>query len=204
MDSHAAYQHLSQEIWHHNKRYFVDNDPEISDEEFDKLMSRLIEIEKKHPEWITSSSPTQRVGESLLGGFKQVVHTTPMLSLANSYSLDEVKDFIKRVQKLSKNAHIPFCCELKMDGIAVSVTYEDGKFVRGTTRGNGREGDDISSNMRTIKSLPLALPGKDHPSLLEVRGEVFMPRKVFEALNEEKEEKENLFGLIHAMPQQVR
>lgn len=187
MDSHQAYLKLCDDIWHYNKKYYVDNDPTITDEAFDNLMAKLLEIEKKHPEWVTPSSPSQRVGEMLVEGFKNVNHTTPMLSLANTYSLEEVQDFIKRVQKWAKSDQIAFSCELKMDGIAISSTYEDGKFVRGATRGDGKKGDDITSNMRTIQSLPLKLHGKDVPSLLEVRGEVYLPHKEFERLNKVRE-----------------
>ncbi len=187
MDPHQAYLKLCDDIWYYNKRYFVDNDPAITDEAFDNLMAKLLEIEKKHPEWVISSSPSQRVGEMLVEGFKNVQHTTPMLSLANTYSLEEVQDFIKRVQKWAKSDKIAFSCELKMDGIAISATYEDGKFVRGATRGDGKKGDDITSNMRTIQSLPLKIHGKEVPSLLEVRGEVYLPHKEFERLNKVRE-----------------
>lgn len=187
MDSHQAYLKLCDEIWHFNKKYYVDNDPSISDEAFDSLMKKLMDIEKKHPEWVTPSSPSQRVGEMLVEGFKNVQHVTPMLSLANTYSFEEMQDFIKRVQKWAKSDNIAFSCELKMDGIAISATYEDGLFVRGATRGDGKKGDDITSNMRTIQALPLKLSGTDIPSLLEVRGEVYLPHKEFERLNKVRE-----------------
>lgn len=178
------YENLCREIWHHNKLYYIDHQPEISDQEFDFLFKQLEQIEQKHPEWITSSSPTQRVGESMTQGFHTVTHRIPMLSLANTYSKEELGDFIKRVTKLVGTQGVSFCSELKMDGIAVSVTYEKGKFTRGVTRGDGKQGDDISVNLRTIKSLPLELHGKDIPEYLELRGEVFMPHKVFASLNE--------------------
>ena len=188
------YEKLCQEIWDHNRRYYIDHFPIISDEEFDHLYKRLEEIEKIHPEWISPASPTQRVGESLTEGFKTVHHRTPMLSLANTYSREEVDDFISRMHKLVEKKDLAFCCELKMDGVAISAIYEHGMFVQGITRGDGKKGDDVTANMRTIPSLPLKLYG-DVPKLLEVRGEVFMPIKAFETLNAQKEkEGETLFA----------
>lgn len=181
------YERLCAEIWDHNRRYYVEAKPIISDKEFDKLLRRLEEIEKEHPEWISPTSPTQRVNEGLSEGFTTVEHQVPMLSLANTYSKEEIADFIKRMHKLvERPAALAFSCELKMDGIAITAIYEKGVFVRGVTRGDGRKGDDITVNMRTIASLPLRLYGKDLPDLLEVRGEVFMPHAVFAALNAEK------------------
>lgn len=180
------YEELCKEIWEHSRRYYIDNDPAISDQEFDLLLKKLEEIEKEHPDWITPSSPTQRVGEMLSGGFKAVTHEVPMLSLANTYSKEEIIDYIKRIQKLTGEQHPVFTCELKMDGIAVSVRYEKGFFVRGLTRGDGHKGEDVSSNIKTIAKLPLRLYGKNIPDALEVRGEVFMPHEVFKKLNEER------------------
>ncbi len=188
MISHEDYLALCQEIWKHSRLYYIEHTPEISDQEFDLLYTRLEEIEAKHPEWIEFSSPSQRVGEALTEGFKSVKHTTPMLSLANSYSKEEVEDFIRRIQKLGGKIHNTFSCELKMDGIAISARYENGLFVRGVTRGDGKQGDDITANMRTIQALPLQLYGKDIPPVLEIRGEVFMPHQEFSRLNQEKEE----------------
>lgn len=179
------YLNLCQEIWHHNRLYYGDHKPEIADAAFDKLLHALIEIETKHPEWVTPSSPTQRVGEALTAGFKNVTHKVPMLSLANTYSQEELDDFVKRVHKLAETNEVPFCAELKMDGIAVTVLYEKGHFVRGLTRGNGKKGDDITSNMRTIEALPLQLYG-EVPAYLEIRGEVFMPHATFKKLNAAK------------------
>lgn len=181
------YEKLCQLIWHHNKLYYVDHAPEISDEEFDHLLKQLEHIEKAHPEWVTADSPTRRVGEMLTEGFKTVDHIVPMLSLANAYSKEELDDFIKRVHKLLDKQHVDFCTELKIDGIAVSLTYENGILKRGVTRGDGKKGDDVTTNIRTIKSLPLRLYGKDIPNLLEVRGEVFLMRKTFEELNAARE-----------------
>jgi DNA ligase (NAD+) len=180
------YDQLCQLIWHHNKLYYVDHSPEISDEEFDFLLKKLEKIEKEHPEWVTLDSPTKRVGEMLTEGFKSVEHKIPMLSLANTYSREELDDFIKRVHKLLDKTQVDFCTELKIDGIAVSLIYEKGVLVRGITRGDGKKGDDVTANIRTIKSLPLHLYGEDVPEFLEVRGEVFLQQKIFEKLNAER------------------
>jgi DNA ligase (NAD+) len=179
------YEDLCKEIWAHNKRYFVDSSPSISDEEFDLLLKKLQEVEKCHPEWISASSPTQRIGEAAVS-FTTVDHRIPMLSLANTYSQEEILDFIKRIEKLTGHSHLTFSCELKMDGIAISALFKEGQFVQGLTRGDGKRGDDVTGNMKTIASLPLRLYGKDVPDSLEVRGEIYMPRKVFAFLNEER------------------
>ncbi|CAF24484.1 NAD-dependent DNA ligase LigA [Candidatus Protochlamydia amoebophila] len=180
------YEKLCHEIWHHNKLYYIEHQPIISDEEFDALLKKLEEIERSHPEWITEFSPSQRVNESLTSGFKTVAHRTPMLSLANTYSKEEIEDFIKRLQKLVGKRQVEFSVELKMDGIAITAIYEQGIFKRGITRGNGKRGDDITTNMRMIENLPLQLSGENLPDFLEIRGEVFMPRQVFLQLNEQK------------------
>jgi|688.fasta_scaffold29023_8 DNA ligase (NAD+) len=186
--TYEEYTKLCDEIWYHNKLYYADNAPIISDEEYDFLFKRLEEIEKKHPEWVLSNSPTQRVGEALTEGFKTVVHRTPMLSLANTYSREELEEFIRRMQKLVGKTALEFSCELKMDGVAITAIYEKGNFVQGITRGDGRRGDDITNNMKTIQSLPLKLYGKDLPNYLEVRGEVYMPHTTFNAVNKQKKE----------------
>lgn len=179
----AEYHQLCQEVWEHNKRYYAGN-PTITDEQFDALYQHLAAMEKEHPEWIDPTSPTQRVGEALSAGFKSVAHTNPMLSLENSYSREEIANFVKRIQKLTEMKAPTFSCELKMDGIAVSVRYEKGRFVRALTRGDGKRGDDVTNNVKVIESLPLRLVGDNPlPELLEVRGEIFMENKVFEALN---------------------
>jgi DNA ligase (NAD+) len=180
------YEELCKEIWQHNRHYYIEHNPVISDEEFDLLLKELEEAERLHPEWVTPSSPTQRVGEMLSGGFETATHEIPMLSLANTYSKDEIVDFIKRIQKLLGEQDSAFCTELKMDGIAVSVRYEKGVFVRGLTRGDGRKGEVITNNIRTIARLPLRLYGEEIPEVLEVRGEVFMPHQAFRRLNEER------------------
>lgn len=180
------YENLCAEVWKHHRHYFIEHRPIISDEAFDRLYHRLEEIEKQHPEWILPTSPTQRVGEALTAGFKTVEHRIPMLSLANSYSKEEIADFIKRIQKLVERPNVSFSCELKMDGIAITATYEKGVFTQAATRGDGYKGDDISANLRTIQAIPLQLSGKNVPDFLEIRGEVFMPHEVFKKLNEEK------------------
>lgn len=178
------YKELCDEIWHHNYLYYVKHAPEISDEEFDFLLKKLEKMELEHPEWIDPSSPTQRVMESISGGFKTVEHKVPMLSLPNTYSKDEVGLFLKRVEKLAGRSDLEYSLELKMDGIAISAIYEKGKLTQGITRGDGQRGEDITPNLRTIRQVPLQL--KSFPEFLEVRGEVFMPRAEFKRLNEEK------------------
>ncbi len=187
------YENLCAEAWMHNKLYYVDHAPVISDEAFDLLLKKLEKIEAEHPEWITPSSPTQRVGEMLTEGFKTVTHSTPMLSLANTYSREEVEDFIKRMHKLLEKTDLAFSCELKMDGIAITAIYRNGIFTQGITRGDGKKGDDITTNMRTINALPLRLYGDHIPEFLEVRGEVYMPLEEFERLNKSRDE-EDLFA----------
>jgi len=183
--THHDYLKLCEVIWEHNHRYYEGN-PKISDKEFDALLNRLVEIEKKHPEWITSASPTQRVGEILTTGFKTITHAVPMLSLANTYSKTELADFIKRIHKLSEDPNIVFSSELKMDGVAVSVRYEKGIYVQGATRGDGKKGDDVTANIKTIHALPLQLYGENIPEILEIRGEVYMPHQVFSSLNKQR------------------
>lgn len=181
------YLKLIDQIKKHDELYFEKHNPEISDYEYDLLVKKVEEYEKQHPEWIAAVSPTQKVGEKPTKGFKQVQHTVPMLSLANSYNETDVKDFIKRVYKLLNKENLAFSAELKMDGIAVSLRYENGVFSRGLTRGDGKRGDDITENLKTIKDLPHSLKGS-YPEDLEVRAEVFMSKKVFAKLNKKKEE----------------
>ncbi len=188
MNAKLAYEELCELIWHHNRLYYIKHAPEISDEEYDLLFKQLEKIEKEHPEWMTPSSPTQRVNESPTAGFKTIEHRIPMLSLANSYSKEEIEDFIERIQKWVGNKTFAFTAELKMDGIAISASFEKGVFVRGVTRGDGRKGDDITQNMRVIESLPLQLYGNEIPDFMELRGEVFMPHPIFKKLNEQKEQ----------------
>ncbi len=184
------YRQLIQEILEHDTRYYVEAKPTITDYVYDRLLEQLAQIEKEHPDWVCSSSPTQRVIGGVSKGFKQVEHRIPMLSLANTYSREEVEDFVKRVHKLLGHQDVDFCSELKMDGVAITVCYEKGMLSQGLTRGDGRKGDEITQNLRTILSLPLQLKGAHLPPFLEVRGEVFMPHPVFEALNQEKKDLE--------------
>src|SRR4051812_2123256 len=176
---------LCSEINHHNYRYHSLDEPEVSDAEYDRLMQRLKDIEAEHPELITPDSPTQRVGSLPLSAFVTVVHETPMLSLDNAFSDEDLIAFNKRVQdRLKSKDEIEFACELKLDGIAVSLMYRDGVLVRGATRGDGTNGEDITQNVRTIPSIPLRLLGKGFPKTLEVRGEIYMPKAGFNAFNE--------------------
>ncbi|NNM43407.1 MAG: NAD-dependent DNA ligase LigA [Chlamydiae bacterium] len=180
------YDKLLSEIQKHDRLYYVEYTPEISDYEYDLLLKKLEEIEKNHPELISPNSPTKRVGDALTEGFRQVSHKVPMLSLANTYSDEELQDFVERVYKLLETQKVEFCAELKMDGVAVTLRYEKGVFVRALTRGDGKKGDDITANMKTIHSLPLSLSGKHIPDYIEVRGEVFLPHKIFQKLNNKK------------------
>lgn len=182
------YLELIQEIQKHDRLYYGQARPVITDYEYDHLLKKLEEIERKYPEWISPSSPSQRVNETPTKGFKQAEHKVPMLSLANTYSKEEIEDFMQRVKKLLGHKPVSFCAELKMDGVAITAKYEKGIFVRGVTRGDGKKGDDITANMRAIRSVPLELTGKHIPEVLEVRGEVFMTKKTFQELNRQKEE----------------
>ncbi len=187
-ESLKTYQRLIEEVRKHDHLYYLEAKPEISDFAYDQLIKRIEEIEKEHPEWVTPASPTQRISPALLKGFKKHAHVTPMLSLNNTYSQEELADFIKRVHKLLEGRSVTFSCELKLDGVSISVRYEKGLLVRALTRGDGERGDDVTANVRTIRSIPLEL-SKDAPEILEVRGEVYMPKKVFLELNREKKEK---------------
>lgn len=177
---------LRNKINHHNYLYYAKDNPEISDVEYDKLFRELKQLEESYPQFITSDSPTQRVGEKAEEGFKSVKHKFRMYSLDNSNNNEELFQWNERVQKSFSEKEIEFVCELKIDGLAISLTYENGIFTKGLTRGNGITGEDITSNLRTIKSIPLRLRGKDFPQYMEVRGEIFMPKTSFERLNEVK------------------
>ncbi len=179
------YLKLLEEIQKHNALYFQKATPEISDYEYDLLVKRVEEIEEKHPEWVPTDSPTKRVGGMPTKGFVQVNHTYPMLSLSNTYSKEEVADFVKRVDKNLDGRAVEYCVELKMDGVAISLHYEKGKLTRGVTRGNGKRGDDITANVKTIRSIPHQLK---EAVTVEVRGEVFIPQKDFIEMNREREE----------------
>ncbi len=180
---------LREKIRYHDYKYYVENMPEISDQAYDALYKKLKELEEKYPQFITPDSPTQRIGGKPLEEFKTVKHRIPMLSMDNTYSEDELRDFDRRVKKLLPKQEVHYVVELKIDGVSVSLIYENGIFVQGATRGDGYQGDDVTQNLRTIRSIPLKLhcvEGKV-PSVLEVRGEVYMPKKKFEELNKERE-----------------
>lgn len=179
---------LRADLHRHNYNYYVLNAPEISDKEFDDRMRELQELEKEHPEYQDDNSPTMRVGSDLNKNFTQVAHKYPMLSLGNTYSESEVTDFYDRVKK-ALNEDFEICCELKYDGTSISLTYENGKLVRAVTRGDGEKGDDVTDNVKTIRTIPLVLHGS-YPESFEIRGEILMPWEVFEELNREKEARE--------------
>jgi DNA ligase (NAD+) len=176
---------LREEIEYHNYRYYVLDDPVISDVEFDRLMKELISLEDEHPELVTEDSPTQRVGAAPVTAFASVVHRSPMMSLANTYSIQELKAFDTRVRKALPGEPVEYVAELKIDGLAVSLTYEDGYFARGATRGDGTRGEDVTHNLKTIRSIPMRLR-HDRQVTVDVRGEVFMPGREFRKLNEER------------------
>ena len=178
---------LRNELHKHNYKYYVLNAPEISDEQFDRLMHTLEALEAKHPECFDPNSPTQRVGSDVNSEFSQVEHRYPMLSLANTYNEQEVADFYNSIKKLLNGEAFEICCELKYDGLSISLLYENGKLIRAITRGDGVRGDDVTANVKTIKSIPLVLQGDDYPDVFEMRGEILMPWKVFEKLNKERE-----------------
>lgn len=182
------YLQLIEEVRKHDHAYFAKAQPIISDYEYDQLALRLKAIEKEHPEWILPTSPTQRVGEVATEGFSQVEHAVPMLSLANTYSKEELEDFVKRIHKWTGKNDIDFCAELKMDGVAVTVLYKRGIYTQALTRGDGKKGDDVTANLKTISALPLQLEMENPPEILEVRGEVYMPHLSFRLSNQKKEE----------------
>lgn len=172
----------------HDIAYFEQTKPLISDFAYDQLIKQIEEIEREHPDWVAAVSPTQKVSERPTKGFIQVAHRVPMLSLTNTYSEEELLDFVHRVYKLTGKEKIPFCCEIKMDGVALTIRYEKGELVQGLTRGDGKKGDDITANLRMISSVPKKLNGKKIPAILEVRGEAFMTHRAFQEANERKEE----------------
>jgi DNA ligase (NAD+) len=191
---------LREKIRYHEHRYYVLDDPEISDADYDRLVNDLKKLEAEHPELITPDSPTRRVGGKPREGFVKVEHSSPMLSLDNAYNEQELRDWERRVHELSEQQNIEYVCELKMDGLSMALRYENGRFVRGITRGDGSIGEDVTENVRTIRSVPLVVENKKTPASaktgqmwgtlpaeFEVRGEVIMPRKAFERMNEERE-----------------
>ncbi|MBQ7823572.1 MAG: NAD-dependent DNA ligase LigA [Bacteroidaceae bacterium] len=180
---------LRAQLNEHNYNYYVLNAPVISDIDFDRLMKELQDLENQHPQYADTNSPTQRVGSDINKSFKQVAHKYPMLSLSNTYTIGEVSDFYNRTKDLL-NADFQIVGELKYDGTSISLTYIDGKLVRAVTRGDGTQGDDVTDNIKTIRSIPLQLRGTDYPKEFEIRGEVLMPWGVFEKLNQEREAQE--------------
>ena len=177
---------LRREVAYHSYRYHALDDTVISDAAYDLLMRELLKLEAQHPELVTPDSPTQRVGEAPVEGFAQVQHSVPMLSLANAFNFEELQAWHRRVTNLLEGAAFEMVCELKIDGLAVSLTYQERSLVRGATRGDGYRGEDVTQNLRTVKSIPLALQG-EVPAVLEVRGEVYFPKEYFNALNRERE-----------------
>lgn len=185
---------LRDQIRHHEYRYYVLDDPEISDAEFDQLMGQLQKIEVAHPELITPDSPTQRVGGKPREGVVKAAHSSPMLSLDNTYNVDDLRNWERRVHELSGRSDIDYVCELKLDGMSLALHYEDGKLVRGITRGDGTIGEDVTLNVRTVRSIPLSIPKEKLkkagiPANFEVRGEMLMPLAAFRKMNEDREEK---------------
>jgi DNA ligase (NAD+) len=183
---------LREQIRYHEHRYYVVDDPEITDAQFDQLMNELKRLEAEHPELLTPDSPTQRVGGKPREGFVKMPHSSPMLSLDNAYSEDDLRDWERRVHELSGRTAVDYVCELKLDGMSLALRYEDGKLVRGITRGDGSMGEDVTSNVRTVRSIPLAIPKEKLkqagiPLDFEVRGEMLMPVAAFRKMNEERE-----------------
>ena len=182
--------YLSRTLEEHNHNYYVLNSPTIGDREFDMLMQELQQLEEQYPEYAQPNSPTQRVGSDINHAFVQVAHTYPMLSLGNTYSIEEVTAFYERVKQGLGDAPFDIVGELKFDGTSISLTYKNGQLLRAVTRGDGTMGDDVTRNTRTIRSIPLVLKGNDYPDFFEIRGEVLMPWATFERLNEERERQE--------------
>ena len=186
---------LRAELHRHNHNYYVLNAPEITDFEFDHLMRELQDLEQAHPEFYDENSPTMRVGSDLSKEFRQVMHKYPMLSLGNTYSEGEVTEFYERAKKMLGDEEFEICCEMKYDGTSISLTYENGLLVSAVTRGDGVQGDDVTDNVKTIRTIPLRLQGNDYPQSFEIRGEILMPWNVFEKLNEERAaNEESLFA----------
>ena len=174
---------LRRAIERHNRLYYNEAAPEVSDAEYDRLFRELAQLEEEHEELRTADSPTQRVGAKPSEGFAAVVHRVPMLSLANAFDAEDVRNFDRRVREGLEAEAVEYACELKFDGLAVTLIYEDGVLVQGATRGDGTTGEDVTANLRTVRTIPLRLAGRKPPRLLEVRGEVLMMRRDFEAIN---------------------
>ena len=186
MDEKQRIEQLRRELHEHNYKYYVLNQPEISDYDFDQLMHELQDLEARHPEMADPNSPTQRVGSDLQSEFRQVVHKYPMLSLANTYNEQDVRDWYESVRKGLAGEPFEVCCEMKYDGLSISLTYVDGRLTQAVTRGDGVRGDDVTQNVKTIKSIPLETRGLP-PREFEIRGEILMPWASFERLNRERE-----------------
>src|SRR5690606_21826328 len=178
---------LTDTINRHNELYYQENRTEISDYEFDQLLEKLAALEKQFPELKSPDSPTQRVGGTITKEFETVYHRYPMLSLGNTYSKEELQEFDNRVKRALGDEPYEYFCELKFDGVSISLSYEGGRLVRGVTRGDGVRGDDVTANIKTIRNIPLSVKGNAPPTF-EVRGEVFLPKNVFAALNKERED----------------
>ena len=182
---------LVKELNQHNYNYYVLAQPVITDYEFDKKLEELAELEKQHPEFQDPGSPTQKVGGDITRVFETVKHKWPMLSLGNTYNEQDLKDFDERIRKAIGD-RFEYVCELKFDGLSISLTYQDGKLIRGVTRGDGTQGDDVTTNVKTIRSIPHRLPGTGFPQEFEIRGEVFMHRPAFDRLNKERIENDEV------------
>ena len=188
MDEKQRIIELRRELHEHNHRYYVDNQPTIGDQEFDFLMHELQDLEARHPEMFDANSPTPRVGSDLNKEFQQVAHRYPMLSLANTYNEGDVKEWYNSVSRLLGGESFEVCCEMKYDGLSISLTYVDGKLTQAVTRGDGVQGDDVTANVRTIRSIPLVLSDNTSiPHEFEIRGEILLPWKEFERINAERE-----------------
>jgi DNA ligase (NAD+) len=196
MDIRKKIEELREKIGEHDYRYYVLSEPAVSDKEYDELMRKLKELEEAHPEFKTPTSPTQRVSGGILEGFNTIKHRQKMLSLDNTYSFDEVREWSERVHKgLGQAQKVEYLVEPKIDGVSANLTYEKGKLVTGVTRGDGETGEDVTANIKTIRAILPVLRGKETPSLIEIRGEVYMEEKDFKALNKEREkEGEILFA----------
>ena len=180
---------LRKRIRRHNYLYYVENNPEITDRDFDRLYRELLELEKEFPELATPDSPTRRVGGEPLAGFRPYRHEVPMLSMDNTYSEEDLREFEKRNQRILPGAGFTYTVELKIDGVSISLIYEDGRLAVGATRGDGVTGDNITQNVKTVRSIPLRIQGKNIPGKVEVRGEIYIDKKRFARINQEREER---------------
>ena len=185
MSTKKQIEELREKLNHYNYAYYVENNPVVSDFEFDQMLRQLQDLELQHPEFADPNSPTARVGSDLTNSFESVDHAFPMLSLSNTYSFDELHEWVEKITK--EVGEVEFACELKFDGTAISLTYENGRLVRGVTRGDGSRGDNVTENVRTIRTIPLTLSSEDYPAYFEIRGEIFMPYSSFDRLNAERE-----------------